>query len=1834
MEDVAVKSDASPVIEAKSGAGSIRGTATYYDIDTGKTGTLYSSNNNKKKKPSQTTEKKKKKMDGSEADGEWSEGDNEEELVIGSDEQMMEEYENGSADEEEEVDEDGDEHDDSGTSHEEQQGKGVPSRKVDPADYIMDNIDAELQQIIASTPGLVKIKPTSKEQRQYLTKQGVEFDFDSDNEKSVRSSQRMTSDTGTTDTGLGSGSMADGYGSSDMENGQFETPRTEDTTTDADSEHVRQRLRHVVEAKARGHSNTSSGDGETPSDSQDSEQTISASSSTNKSDNNTSNPSDSTPSTSRVQPNTPVSKSSAPARVKLATVEDVCEEAEDEYSNDIMNLEESMNNFAEYGSEFDDEDLDRHLDAKVEAAVEKLLMKLSDADINPSRYMYIDSPRQGDSTTDREETPREQTSKPPSGSKSSKSSSKLKSTPKKKASKTGSKSSARKADAIPEIYENGISGEREGVTSAPREARSQSPDGTMVAKGVMDPKQGFVPREIARIKKVSRHSDTDSVATEDFENLFRDAMVVDNISEVSGRGKPLTGKPSSFLVRRMGSDTESVITVATDKFEDKFHDIMVKELESVERKPKKNPSPGPSPVKATYIPSQSSPSKLHRSSSNPPTNVTKLKGAVPSKDRSRSVSPPVKSKKYVVLSASQPRSSSPLPVSRPMKKAKSFDDMESVQTEDYMSHYIGSMVHQKIEPLPAYGGRSKHGLLGSDAESVMTEDYENSFRQMVVKQVAGVPITSFEDVYIASDLDSIKTGEIHKAIGHDDGSNYQSESDLDSDKMEEIERKFQAIIKKKKETAQKSEARPSSTPPPKAKTSAKTPTKRNPRKSTPSRKPGVSRSAERISFPRERYNGSQSFNGTRHHHDDEDLDESLVQKVEALINKQKGRLTVSPRTLSASMPDVSSSRLSGHDLHLDETPMYTSHSQSLRSPPPSQLHDLDSHVRDAKAKKEIALKELNILHEALRRNKIDARQAEMTAKDFYQKAESLKSELMVLEFQRDHASRELKDLEEEIESKKRTVAQMEVTPPKTEAKDDSGMTAAEILSIVKERDDLRTRVRNGEGEMSQLERLELERQINNAKEELFNEQKSSRTQIEALQEELEEAKNRLEESENNKQQLAERTATLEIKLQALENDTKKQLVEKEETYDGLKDKLAKEIATVNQEMEHRNRRVLALESDLAEKEMLNRQLQEKLIEMQSHIREEIQAREKAVEERERQMKAFQAEKDMALNNLRDEIDREKERELTEVKNQSERERRDDLAKQEDKIAEQMAEFQQILLTKEEELELTRERLRQQEDATRNLGEKMREEAKEQIKSAIAKEREIWEKEMERHISREQESWEEQAAKNLARLREELEQERQMALSFQNTISTLREEMEAHRQENRAAHREKIDAVTKAREAARKEKQAELDKLREKLTQEKFAEVDTLRLKLREQDDDLIQLRSDVKCHSQKEKELALQSERHERSLIMEINEECKRVAHVTGGTPRKVPVSSSKTADYSPSVNGSPSKSPKLSRSTLRPQVSQALSNLKSTNEELRQHLQATKQELDREKKSTHKIRKEKEADLKRQRVQLERGKAAQMEALRDRLVKEHLEELNKLQKAVSKDDSTLHVELRHKDSELKEIAKNMNQWKEETAQKMARKFEEELNRELDRRMKDQSKALVLAYKTQLAEQQRQIERKDREIRKLTAEKNSSMDSPSQSSDASTIRLMRHLQERVKHLREENMALRRTAQSISFHSDSGTMEDTTPLASSGLENSEVGSVSTYASSKLESRVRKLERQLKDAEGQSRDNKDLLNTKMTEIEKLQSALTHQTKELMKLERAYAKVQSELNSSTVR
>ena len=58
--------------------------------------------------------------------------------------------------------------------------------------------------------------------------------------------------------------------------------------------------------------------------------------------------------------------------------------------------------------------------------------------------------------------------------------------------------------------------------------------------------------------------------------------------------------------------------------------------------------------------------------------------------------------------------------------------------------------------------------------------------------------------------------------------------------------------------------------------------------------------------------------------------------------------------------------------------------------------------------------------------------------------------------------------------------------------------------------------------------------------------------------------------------------------------------------------------------------------------------------------------------------------------------------------------------------------------------------------------------------------------------------------------------------------------------------------------------------------------------------------------------------------------------------------------------------------------------------------------------------------------------------------------EVGKLHKSMSKDKG-LQKTLQRKDNELGEIQQNMAKWKEETATKLAKKFREELAREIEK---------------------------------------------------------------------------------------------------------------------------------------------------------------------------------------
>jgi hypothetical protein len=69
--------------------------------------------------------------------------------------------------------------------------------------------------------------------------------------------------------------------------------------------------------------------------------------------------------------------------------------------------------------------------------------------------------------------------------------------------------------------------------------------------------------------------------------------------------------------------------------------------------------------------------------------------------------------------------------------------------------------------VPRFGSRSKGSSsrkLASDVESIQTEDFEPQFRHLKVKQLASVPITSFDHLMVDSDLDTVNSVKVRQKL--------------------------------------------------------------------------------------------------------------------------------------------------------------------------------------------------------------------------------------------------------------------------------------------------------------------------------------------------------------------------------------------------------------------------------------------------------------------------------------------------------------------------------------------------------------------------------------------------------------------------------------------------------------------------------------------------------------------------------------------------------------------------------------------------------------------------------------------------------------------------------------------------------------------------------------------------------------------------------------------------------------------------------------------------------------------------------------------------------------
>merc|ERR1711894_104499 len=127
-------------------------------------------------------------------------------------------------------------------------------------------------------------------------------------------------------------------------------------------------------------------------------------------------------------------------------------------------------------------------------------------------------------------------------------------------------------------------------------------------------------------------------------------------------------------------------------------------------------------------------------------------------------------------------------------------------------------------------------------------------------------------------------------------------------------------------------------------------------------------------------------------------------------------------------------------------------------------------------------------------------------------------------------------------------------------------------------------------------------------------------------------------------------------------------------------------------------------------------------------------------------------------------------------------------------------------------------------------------------------------------------------------------------------------------------------------------------------------------------------------------------------------------------------------------------------------------------------------------------------------------------------------QEMNEMQEVVNKEteiESQLRKNLKERESEIGEIKSGMIKWKEETASKLAK----EVGYSLEKKLRGD----YGLSKEEFLNQQRMILRMEDKISRLKAEQAMG---GSQSDSSHSVKLLRHLQDRVRQLKFENDRLK------------------------------------------------------------------------------------------------------------
>ncbi|XP_035235162.1 trichohyalin [Anguilla anguilla] len=997
---------------------------------------------------------------------------------------------------------------------------------------------------------------------------------------------------------------------------------------------------------------------------------------------------------------------------------------------------------------------------------------------------------------------------------------------------------------------------------------------------------------------------------------------------------------------------------------------------------------------------------------------------------------------------------------------------------------------------PGPPSSSGTGVLTASRSSVITAETEGVTgppARPAVRHLAGVPVKSFDSVTIDSDLDSVRTDRVREhfrkalrcgaAVRCAQGNLYLEDlctDQSDPDLLLEPRSKFslQALRRNVPDGSRRVRA------------------PHNSRRGPPSAVVRYDCSNDEETDEEEEAEEEEE----QEHTGLSGLDHrGLVQKNSAPWRRRPGRLRRPHlRTLTGGWLEAMSV-----DRLLLEEALHALRQNCLREEERlkqkrEQLHDTELSLTTLLQQKKHALQELEYAQERAEQAEREGRGLEASLRDSRTLADSTRSQLRVLQAQRDAHAQELRDLEEELIALRRH----------------KGAEAEKLSSLCQKL--------HASG-LSVLEREELDRQLDSAKTELFAERRRARHKLDSLQERLEETQQELE-------QCGEEVRVLRASHMGLEEELTAAQRQREDLEQRRREEAQAHEAQV-QELQGRlgehGGRVGALERLLAQQEVRQQEAQEQLGALQEEKRsleaQLLSQREEHLAELRETQEQARRRKELELEQLRSELSSAGQQEVQQVLGRAEAEKREALKEQALSHAQRTDALRARVQLMEEELRKLTDALERQEEAAKTWEEELRKEAQETVRQALDQERRKWEAQKGEELRVQQEALEEQGRRAVERMSEEAERERRNSLALQNKIVELQTRMQEQESDARLQQREHAAALTAQLGALRDEQQDELQQLRRQLEQEAQREVSRLQLAVQEAQEEAQALRAVLSLRRGRSPEEGgvSRAELQQRGWATEMGAECQRLQELLehcGATGGAVQLPHN-------------------------PTVAQVAQTLRSMREQLYTLVSRLQQDLDTQRHKTQQLARDKERELRTQSERLTVEREQALDSLKERLIQEHIEELSSMQRTQLRDSScepggvvaSLRRQLQEKDGELREVQRSMGRWKEQTATRLARKFEEELTAELER-----CKAQLLKERRvprTRTDQQRKLQRLETEMRQLTAEYGDpgvlrSTSTPSLLSadppaapgppDLATFKLLRHLQSRVRQLRAEN----------------------------------------------------------------------------------------------------------------